>query len=343
MIVWNETTQHLVEVLKNNLEVTSITTKRDEISIRCPYCGDSRHNSRDTHLYIKLDVKEGEVYFFHCQKCKTSGIVDKKFFQLLDIPIEEFEFIKDYNKGVRSNNNITRHINIEKLNIKYPRIFNNEITNKKLKYFNNRMGTNLKLSQIKQFKMIPNLYDLLNDNHIHYLTVKEKFAEILDSNYIGFLTADNKIVIMRDITGKKQHYNYIINDKLSDYRRLYIIPNKIDITNEIIDVNVAEGVFDILGVYIHFLKESNDHTLNMAVCGSNYDTIMNYLISKGFLRINLNIYSDADVEVSFYERLLKKYKLFLNSLNLYYNNKEKDFGTKLSNISINRRILLKGG
>ena len=81
--MWTPLTQALVAELKK-LQVSSVTTDKKEMIVRCPICGDSKKHTNSAHLYIKLDIDEDSLHTYYCQKCKSKGAVDSSFLKLLD-------------------------------------------------------------------------------------------------------------------------------------------------------------------------------------------------------------------------------------------------------------------
>jgi hypothetical protein len=216
---------------------------------------------------------------------------------------------------------------------------NSDKTFRKLKYINDRLGVELSLEEWVKLKTVFNLGDFLRTNDIDTLTVKKERAKELHEDYVGFLTAKNEFINCRDITGTHKRYDkYSIYKNLDNTRKMYTIPNNIDLlTTDTITINIAEGVFDILGVYFHVFNREMHNTVYAAVCGSGYITVLKYFIQMGiFGNVVVNIFSDSDKTPSFYENMKEELKDWVSKFNLYYNAypKEKDFGVPKNKIDM---------
>ena len=65
-------------------------------------------------------------------------------------------------------------------------------------------------------------------------------------------------------------------------------------TNDI-NIHIAEGPFDILGVFYHLMNGELENNLYYAVCGFGYGTILRNIISAGLnTGLNVHIYADND-------------------------------------------------
>jgi phosphomannomutase len=72
-----------------------------------------------------------------------------------------------------------------------------------------------------------------------------------------------------------------------------------------------------------------------AVCGAGYVTVIKYFIKMGVIdNVDINIYSDDDRHPNFYKPLVRELKPWVNDINLFYNEKSKDFGIPKKDIKI---------
>jgi len=302
---WNDpVTQRLAESLLK-FSVSQVHTKGKEISIRCPICGDSRKHRNSTHFFIKMEPP----YPYYCQRCKSFGLINHSFLQNIGIYDSElYILIKAANREIKKSNRLKYKTHSKKeLVIPDPSL--NKINKIKLAYINSRLGINLSLEDLKNFKIILNLYDLLDANEIEYLTCSERMADTLDHNFIGFISYDNNYVIMRNLSKKEltnlRYYNYNIFGNYDNSRRFYTIPNKIDILSPVVNVVTAEGVFDILGIYFNILKQNKENTIFVAVNGIGVNFMLKNLFKMGFLDINLSIYADSDNSLDEFKKMKK--------------------------------------
>ena len=121
--------------------------------------------------------------------------------------------------------------------------------------------------------------------------------------------------------------------------KLYCIPGEIDILDpEPADINIAEGAFSILGAYLHTnLGRDHRNNLWLANCGSEYNNTLTHIVKQfGLLDVCLHIWSDSEIKVSKYERLVKDLRGHMNfvSVQVHYNTKAEDFGHPAKMIEI---------
>ena len=64
---------------------------------------------------------------------------------------------------------------------------NNEISEFKLNYINNRLGTNLNYNDLRKLKIILNLYDVIEENHINKLTRERFIVDQLNINFFYYI------------------------------------------------------------------------------------------------------------------------------------------------------------
>lgn len=340
--MWTELTTELVNKLKT-LRVWNFTTNKKEISVRCPICGDSYKNARSSHLYIKLDVLDGEPHTYYCQRCNAKGIVNTSFLKQLKIYDTDLSTKLAYNLKIASKNNKQKIKYLKKANLEIPECSVDKLSLYKLKYINDRLGTNLQLNDLKRFKIFLHLYDLLNLNNITYLTCKDSLGDILDKNFLGFVSYDNNYAIMRNLSKKvmenTRYYNYNIMNNYDNTKRFYIIPTKINVLEPEINIVIAEGIFDILGIY-HNIEKEHDNTLFIAVCGTGYNLVIHEIAKMGFLNMNIKFYSDSDQSINLYKKIKKDFQFLHNQrLEVIYNKKAKDFGVTPDLIDLKRSFI----
>ena len=123
----------------------------------------------------------------------------------------------------------------------------------------------------------------------------------------------------------------------------------IDIMQPVVNLVITEGIFDIIGVYTHFYKNTQyeKNTIFAAACGKSYNAVILNYIRLGFLNLNISIYSDGDVDVNFY-RELKDSNPYLKGSNItiFYNDLYdpstgygKDYGVKKEDIKLRKVII----
>lgn len=211
-----------------------------------------------------------------------------------------------------------------------------------MNYFNNRYQTNLSAEYIEsKFKVILNSTQFFARNNIFTSVGRYNFEKS-----IGFLSSDASHIVFRDTTGtQKTRYNNLNispNTEIDTSSKIYNIRSEIDIMEPKVNLVITEGIFDIIGVYLHYYKdtEKEKNTIFAAACGKSYNAVILNYIRKGFLDLDITIYSDADVDVSFYKSL-KQNSLYLKNskLTIFYNTQEKDFGVPKNRITLKKTII----
>ena len=274
-----------------------------EVVKRCHFCGDSRDLS-DAHLYI--GVSKNGIIKYNCFKCNTSGTVDAKF--LRDLGCYESHIINacvEQNKKVLDSN-YSKSGSLSSLsylkNIVIP-ISDNDFAKKKLDYISNRMGHTFTAHDAAKFKIILNLKDFLDINGITKYTRHPDLVDLLDKFFLGFLSMDNKYVMLRRLIpeGKlpkqidTRYLNYNIIGSTDNSMKHYTIPGMINI-NRPLDIHIAEGGFDILSIYLH-VAPIGSNAIYSAIGGKSYSNLVKFFITNyGFIGFNLHLYPDADIE-----------------------------------------------
>lgn len=317
-----------------------------ELTMRCPFCGDSTKSRMSTNFYINIDKNSNTFLCYKCFRasCGVSGIVDQYFLER--IGFVKYDSIRDFNIYMNQKNKLNK--NIKRYKNKFRKEINNVIdiedllSNKKLKYINNRLGLNLNYNDLYKLKINLNLNRLLQINQIHIPNEKKYYYDLLSNYGISFISSYNDYLIIRDVSKSnklnKRYTNINIFDNYDNVTKSYTIPTKINLlSTEPTILNIAEGAFDILGVYYHLDIDRNyENQIFIAASGhSMFNTILHYIKQYGLINIKINIFSDSDVDKSSYNKLYKLKKYLYNfNITIYYNSIEKDYGVKKENIKL---------
>ena len=206
-------------------------------------------------------------------------------------------------------------------------------------YIEKRLGIKIPVSELVKLKTVFSLEEFLKYNKIEFVNAGKSRANTLNNDYVGFLSSASEYIVFRDITGKnKRRYDkYTIINNIDNTQKFYTIPSRTDLlTEDKVNINLAEGVFDILGVYFHVKDKKIDNEIYAAVCDSSYATVIKYILSQGLIgkNISINLYSDSDHELYFYYNIFKEFSDWVGDINLYYNELSKDFGVPKYNIKL---------
>lgn len=309
-----------------------------EIVKRCHLCGDSRDIS-SAHMYIGL---KNEAIVYNCFKCNSSGIVNGHFLRNMGCYDPNIILLcQDQNsKFTNSNpyaNTFAKFYNSK--NVYIPSC-SNEFANRKIEYISNRLGHPMTQYEIKRFKIILNLKYFLNFNNIQNYTRHPDMVDLMDKFFIGFLSMDNRYVILRRLVpeGKlpkfidHRYINYDIFG-FGDGIKYYTIPNEINTTIPL-DIHIAEGIFDILSIYMHVAPIGSNGIFS-AINGKSYSSLVRFLIvNYGFSGFNLHLYPDADIPNYTMQNIKDDIKLFNVKVFVHRNayEGEKDFGVSYGRI-----------
>jgi hypothetical protein len=338
----DELGEKLFDLLKKKLSVCKRNNSFTEAIIRCPYCGDSEKNIRDGHLYIKLK----EPFPFFCQRCNTDGLFGPT--ALKDLSIYNSEISTElYKVGKNCKYNIGKKshtVNLHKKKFQLPAPSEN--FQNKMDYLNERIGMNITAKEaVTSYKTIFSIEDYLSLNEINFVTEEESVLEKLEKYGIGFLSADQTFINFRSTVDPNKsgfrYHMYSIFEPSEESKRFYTINSQIDLMNPVLNVHVAEGVLDIVGVHQHLFngKFLKDHVF-MAVNGKGFNRIFQYLSRLGFLNLNVEIYSDADVNLNFYKYMKTESILLKDTrIKVLYNKLEKDYGVHADKINTREVII----
>lgn len=335
-----ETIQYIQNAIMQNKKPSYLTTNRKELRVRCPYCGDSSKNLSAAHLYIAMMPP----FKFHCFKCETSGVLNQHVLNDLGIYVNDLPLsILNANKVLKKSGGSTP-IKFKKQNLKYPELNDGLATQN---YFNNRYGVNLSSSYItNKFKAILDAEAFFTANNLHINMGQFDFK-----NSIGFVSSDTSHAVFRDITGLQQKRYSNLNLFQDDAgSKIYNISSDINLTEKKVKLVITEGIFDIIGVYLHFYKDTEEeqNTIFAAACGKGYNAVISHFARMGFLDLEVIIYSDGDVDLYKFKEIKKNSIYIKNSkLTIFYNDlydpttgSGKDFGIPKDCIKLRKVVLV---
>lgn len=319
----NDIKQQIMNEIEKNSEVFKQVSPI-RYRIRCPICGDSQKDPKDAHCYLKCDYNNpNEPILYNCflANCNAKGKVDKKFLRKLGIKSNIVDQLNDqrYNRI-----NIIKENNVEIL------CGNVDMNSKMVDYVEWRLGPGFTKEDFDKFKIV---WDM---NYIYQYISDVRIKNTLPSNLfnISFISDDKSSLLTRSYSDDGSRWRKI---KLfqSDNKSFYVIKCTLDLfTPDLIYINIAEGIFDVLSAYKNFNDGPN--SVFVALLGSDYESGIEYIIQKGLLGYNvvLKIYLDSEINEESLKFRLKKYKFIFDKIILYKNIKYKDIGTKIDKIKL---------
>lgn len=290
--------------------------------IRCPICGDSQSDPRDSHCYIKCDFDNPyEPLLFNCFKCNSKGKINSDFLNKLNI---KSDLLKNIDNQIFNKIGYVKSANIDLIT------GSPIMDSPQVKYINNRLGANFTFDDFDKFKIV---WDM---SSIHPFITNQRIKNTMPSNVnsVSFISDDKSTIITRAFNDNEERWRKLTFIKSSN-KSFYTLKTTIDLfTKDNIVVNIAEGPLDIISIYKNF--NDGDNSVYIATLGSDYLSGVEYIISKGFIGSNiiLKIYIDSDVNDKILKTKLKKYKWLFNNILIYRNIKFKDVGVDISKINL---------
>lgn len=306
------------------------------VKTRCILCGDSKKDMNKKRLYILCDPYDNDVVTYICFNCGEYGMLT-------------VDMLNEITGDDTDLSNLLRRINrlatFDSKNTKVNKYKNNRVipvtiptpkkipsTLNKIKYLNNRIGYPIPVEDYQKLKLIFDMREFLEINHISVPKKYEFLIPQFTSDYIGFLSVKNEYVILRDITGKhKEKYRYVKYNLFgiqSNAHAFYTITNSVNtISQKPIHIIMAEGPIDILSiVYNMYNGIKPDNVFISTNNGTFYHPAM-YYINKGLVGSNIfiDIYRDSD-SIMNYRLLKKQVQIFTKNFRVYRNAIGKDFG-----------------
>ena len=303
-----------IDFLKEYLGDIKITRKN--IICRCPYC-EMESDKKHFHLYISL-----ESPIFHCFKseCNQKGGIDRLTHKLSGKNIDDF-----FDKSLKK---IKSTIPAEDTCITIPDIKPNTFVSK-VEYLKKRLMTADDDLIYGIENLILDINTFLSSNNLINQDI-EKYKDFLHENFVGFLTKNRSILVLRNIDeSSKLRYHKITIKQVQnvDYYLTYNDMSKSNIT-------IAEGIFDILmEKKIDTINKKENTSLYAACLSTNYESLIKSLAYyESAFRQNITILSDRGISLKYYRRIKQNTKHIIDSMTIYYNMDNKDFGETAKNI-----------
>ena len=291
--------------------------------IRCPFCGDSQSDPRDSHMYLKCDTDPTSPITYYCFKanCGAKGILGKDFLDRIGAKVDGI--------GVFTDKIFNKVSQIKKANVNI--ITGTPIMDSpQVRYIEHRLGKGFNYEDYDKFKIIWDMNSLvpfITDNR-----VRNTLPNNNDS--VSFLSDDKSAVLTRFFFDKDGDERWKKSKLFSlDTKSFYTVKMLLDLfTKEKLVINIAEGIFDILSVYKNFIDEG-EH-VHIASLGADYIAAINYAIGNGFIgsNVTIRIYIDSNIDEKILSRKLKKYTWVFAGIVIIKNIKSEDFGTRIDNI-----------
>lgn len=345
----NQKVDYIIKTLFENLKDAKYNTDKTEIICICPWCNGGRKSERS--FYISIPTKDKPRLLFRCFRAscrqgQTKGYITPDFLRMINCNNYEANiYLNGLNKEALKEKRFTEKGSRYIRNFPSPE---DKLSKAKLQYINKRLGISLNLKDLIKLKIHTNMNELFKYNDVPKDKKKDYYYKNLSDYGIAFISTYNDYIVVRNATESEKIKRYSIvdifdTDEYMEKFKTYNIPTKIDLLSDSpIELILTEGSFDILSVYFNIEDKGDFNKIYCSVSGSSYERIINHYIRQyGLLDLIIKIYSDTEVELSYYERIYKNIKKFTNSLEMYvyYNKKYKDFGVSKKEIEIQENYI----
>lgn len=310
------------------------------VNMRCFLCGDSVKNPNKKRLGILVDYNQpNEPVTYNCFNCGESGLLTPSMLREMGIDNPDFEAsIRALNRNASSDDGkkVSKYKNNKEIQTKFPPLINKPQVIDKIKYLYQRIGYKIPMEDFESNKLVFSLKDFLYVNNIPPINDQ---VNILDNDYIGFLSTNNEYIIFRDITErhKMRYVKYNIYGVFDNTNSYYSVRNQLDLlTEDDIEICVAEGTFDIMGIRYNVLNNDMRNKVLLASCTATFENVLKRYIAKGLVGSNIKIscYIDNGSILDYKElrKIMKPYIITDKNFTVYYNTLSKDFGVPKSHI-----------
>lgn len=277
----------------------------------CPYCGDTKK-----HLYVKIVFDDKTPVLFNCFKCNNKGILNKEFLDYYNINLKIPK--SKYTKRIETNKpSVSSIITCDE----------NDNINDICEYIRNRIGTYPSIDDLNKFQYLSNPYKYIKEylgNNI------DSQIKNIDDRYWFRMTNGNMCGRFHNDDTKYRWIKY--KPKLLMNSGLYVIKSLFDL-HKTINVYIAEGVMDVIGLYYNYIKDNN---IYIATLSSDYDLGLQYLIDMGIFgnSVNVKIFKDNDINDN--DIKLSNKKILFKNVSIYHNILDKDVGVLPDKLEIHK-------
>lgn len=317
------------------------------VKTRCILCGDSHKDPNKQRLYIKCDYNDpSEPVTYICFNCGEYGSLTADMLNMIvgeDYDLtQQLKRINRYAINDSGTVRVNKYKNNKEIKVEIPPPRNTQLTVKKIRYLNDRIGYPIPIDDYPKLKLIFNVSEFLALNNIPIQSKYKDFISLYDRDYVGFLSVKNEYIILRDITNnnKMRYIKFNIFGMESNAHSFYVIKNKVDtLTTNPIKIIAAEGPLDILSIVYNIHDGIIPNCVFMSTNhGAFYNPLLFY-INKGLVGSNvyIDIYKDSDSIID-YNLLKQQMKIYTKNFRVFSNSIGKDFGVPKDKFNIEEEI-----
>lgn len=278
----------------------------------CPICGDEKY-----HLYLYINMNSDDAVRWNCFKCHKGGLMNQQYLDQFELgmTVPRFKGNKrlNVNYSVKSGGGSTL-------------VNETDDVSAVCKYIESRVGVYPTIDDLNKFDYIVNprqyVMDYLGDEKIRMVGNRYWF-KMTNGNIVGRVPEGND--------NPRRWLKYDSNR--INTTGLYRINQAFDMYKPI-NVCIAEGVMDVIGLYYNHPIEN---AVYIAALGSNYKAGIQYVLNRGIYgdSVNIKIFKDADIDLSLIT-IPRRLREFFSSIEIYENLKSKDTGVRKEEMDIHR-------
>ena len=318
--------------------------------VHCPNCETTRDKNKHGHLYLNK-LKSGVP--LDCKKCDLASRVLTPDI-LRKIGVQDLEVSKFVNDNHKVHH--THIVNLDERNKRLDYQVETKLTKQdklKLAVLNDRLNHDFANDEdIKTYKIVVNLSSFMKKNNIDPETLKEHERaniEVIDKNYIGFLSYYGNIISFRKVTETKLP-RYVTFTLSNDIKRsyMYVPAIPIDPLTEDPKIIVAEGAIDIISIRLNNMvyDSNNAMYISSSSVGAFRRAIKNALSISGFFGATISLYLDNEdlvtkIEAYDFSKIVSTLHGFGKDFRViaYVNLAGKDFGNVNEGVTIGKMDL----
>jgi hypothetical protein len=308
--------EEFIQYLKDNLGYVKVSSKN--IITRCPWCEYGKEK-KHYHLYISL-----ELPIFHCwqARCEESGFLSK-LMSHIDGKDRTDHFVDKSLIKESAHKKLDVNPLKEKKALKVPEINTDQFKMKSM-YMKYRLGFDVDVKTMN--KLVFNVEEFVSMNDIKLDDKNQKLMDFLQSNFVGFLTEHDSLLILRNIDPNSSFRYYKLDLSESDFLDYYKIQGSNFNSNTVI---ISEGIFDIFAEqYTNSLKNRDSIKLYAATLSGSFSSLLKSIVfHEQLYRLNVIVLSHRDVDLDVYRKIKKFDNHIVDTLSIYYNSSGKDFAT----------------
>jgi len=319
--IYHDSFLNYLKQYTSNIKITS-----KNIIIPCFFCGEhNNRNKKHYHLYISLDAP-----IFHCfhSSCNTNGTISKLMDKISGVDTSDRYIDKEKIKQIQKHD-----VKLSPPTKKQPLILpdlKEDFFKLKTLYLKGRLKYSIQ--NLKNIKgLIFDVDEFINKNNVPMYDNLLRVKPYLQSNFVGFLTEQESVVIFRNIdqTAEFKFFKLFLDaTRFLDYYKL--VGGDYN-SNHVI---IGEGIFDIYNEHIYDYTKLKNHTkLYAAALSTSYTSLIKSIVfNEKIYRIDVTILSDRGISLDYYKKIKKYNSHIINKMEVYYNKAAKDFGENTINI-----------